>query len=498
MRKNKGITLIALIITVIVMLILAGVAINMTIGDKGIFKRTSETIIIHENAEVYEQLSLKIVDDELGNMIDHTQIDKLSQLKSDGYIDEKGIVNVEAVTKRKMKTGNGSVEAGDVYGIVLIENEYYLFYLDEKQKEKNLGKLFQASEDELLEPTPEDYFIYDPATGGIALKAGFGYYWWGGSSDKVPELGLKTIVIPSEYQGQPVTKIGIVTFCEEAYNRGSDFCYGINVADVERIVLPNTITEIGDNAFLGSTNLKQVNIPNSVTKMGGSVFGRCTSLEEIKLPNSITTIGVRAFEGCQSLKELNIPNSVTEIGEYAFYNASNLTKVNIPNTITKIQHAVFWNTNLQEVTIPHTVTEIGRDAFCGCKFSVIEIPDSVKIIEQSAFSDCRNLKEIVIPNSVTTIRRYTFSGCSSLENVTIPNTLTRIEGNAFQNCTNIQEIRIPSSVKEVIVEKMNKCYPFKGWTSSQKIYVPFKEGELAEGWASEWRTDCEAQIIYQE
>ena len=100
-QSNKGITLIALIITVIVMLILAGVAINMTIGDNGIFKKTAETVVIHENAEVYEQLCLKIVDDELGDRIENTKTDKLSKLKSDGYMDENGIVNVEAVTKRK-------------------------------------------------------------------------------------------------------------------------------------------------------------------------------------------------------------------------------------------------------------------------------------------------------------------------------------------------------------------------------------------------------------
>lgn len=310
-QSNKGITLIALIITVIVMLILAGVAINMTIGDNGIFKKTAETVVIHENAEVYEQLCLKIVDDELGDRIENTKTDKLSKLKSDGYMDENGIVNVEAVTKRKMKTGNGNLEIGDLYGIVSIENEYYLIYLDKNKKEKVLGKLFEISEDELLEPTPEDYFEFAPETGGIALKNGTSYY----STNK--ELGLKTIVIPSTYQGQTVTKIGK----KMGWKYGTQLedlkqlLWGFGWTEVEKIVIPNTVIEIGELIWSDSAK---------------GAFESCSNLKEVVIPNSVKIIGNSTFKKCSSLQEITIPTSVTNVGSYAFYHCTNLQKIYVP------------------------------------------------------------------------------------------------------------------------------------------------------------------------
>lgn len=152
------------------MLILAGVAINVTIGDNGIFKKTADTVIIHENADVYEQLCLKIVDDDIDDVMKNTQTEKLSKLKSDGYINEDNSVNANVVTKNNMKTGKGSIGNGDVYVIETLEGsetEYYLMYYNDKKEKKNLGKVFGV---EVLEPSPEDLFYFEPETGKIALK----------------------------------------------------------------------------------------------------------------------------------------------------------------------------------------------------------------------------------------------------------------------------------------------------------------------------------------
>ena len=84
-------------------------------------------------------------------------------------------------------------------------------------------------------------------------------------------------------------------------------------------IIPNSVTNIGDNAFCGCGSLTSINIPNSVTNIGDHAFSGCDSLTNINIPNSVTNIGDSAFWGCGSLTNINIPNSVTNIGDKAFY-----------------------------------------------------------------------------------------------------------------------------------------------------------------------------------
>ncbi len=102
------------------------------------------------------------------------------------------------------------------------------------------------------------------------------------------------------------------------------------------VVIPNSVTEIGDSAFKDCSALTSVTIPNSVTKIGNSAFKNCSALTSVTIPNSVTEIGGSAFRGCRSLTNLNIPNSVTKIGGSAFRDCSSLKSVTIPNSVTKI------------------------------------------------------------------------------------------------------------------------------------------------------------------
>ena len=95
-RKNEGITLIALIITVIVMLILAGVAINLTVGDNGIFKKSDEGAKIYKNAANNEATSLNEIDKEMGDLIDQYHNDENKNYTMvDGVPVPKGFTHTE-------------------------------------------------------------------------------------------------------------------------------------------------------------------------------------------------------------------------------------------------------------------------------------------------------------------------------------------------------------------------------------------------------------------
>ena len=153
--------------------------------------------------------------------------------------------------------------------------------------------------------------------------------------------------------------------------------YSDEDTEITNLIIPNSVTSIGNAAFAGCSSLTSITIPNSVTSIGDGAFYLCYGLTSVTIPNSVTSIGGSAFEGCSGLTSITIPNSVTSIGDYAFCDCSGLTSITIPNSVTSIGNWAFSNcSGLTSVTIGSGVTSIGERAFEG-----VDIPTVISLIE---------------------------------------------------------------------------------------------------------------------
>ena len=188
----------------------------------------------------------------------------------------------------------------------------------------------------------------------------------------------------------------------------------------------------------------KLEIPSSymgkpVTAIGNNFIGFYDQmLTAVVIPDSVTSIGDWAFYDCSSLTSITIPDSVTSIGDYAFYDCSSLTSVTIGNSVTSIGERAFrYCSSLTSISIPDGVTSIGGSAFEGCSsLTSITIPDSVTSIGDSTFSSCRNLTKITLPNSITSISRYAFFYCSSLTSIQFGGTIAQWNAMSFGSAWN--------------------------------------------------------------
>ena len=202
----------------------------------------------------------------------------------------------------------------------------------------------------------------------------------------------------------------------------------------------------GWSKFIGRRSLTSLVIPDSVTNIGDYAFSGCSSLSSVVIPDRVTSIGDCAFENCSSLTDIVIPDGVTSIGDCAFENCFSLTGI----------------------VIPDSVTGIGKFAFSGCSsLSSVVIPDSVSCIGSGAFKNCSSLSSLVIPDCVTSIGNYAFAYCKSLTDIVIPNSVTSIGDNAFRHCSSLSSVVIPESVVNL------NGNPFCRWDGGLKCLSPY-------------------------
>jgi len=309
---------------------------------------------------------------------------------------------------------------------------------------------------------------------------------------------------------------GAMAPCEEGKAPWNDYA-----GEAEDIILADSVTEIGDNAFAGFKSVKSVEL-GSVEAIGSGSFKDCTGITDIDFPESLTTIGESAFEGCTGIKQTELPAVLRTVGASAFRNCTALSSVKLPAAVESVGAQAYEGcTSLKDVFIHSKTAEIGDKAFgyqsderktpgfamitysgtpaakyaeesginavtaegsCGesAVWAFDEETGVLFIYGTGAVSDFSTtspapwaqapeggeavigkIREVRFDSGITSIGNAFLSGASALTKVSLPEGLVHIGNSAFQGCTSLERILIPASVTEIGSSAFQKCENLK-------------------------------------
>ena len=174
-------------------------------------------------------------------------------------------------------------------------------------------------------------------------------------------------------------------------------------------------------------------------------------ISKVVVPNSIQLIKDQAFMSMPSLITVALPNSIKEIPIRCFANDINLDHIVIPEGITDIKDYAFnFCPELKSVTFPSSLKEIGVEAFYHCeKLDDVIFNEGLKVIHKSAFGGAISLRSIKMPSTLKRLEDAAFETCQGLVNVTLNEGLEYLGGAVFILTSQIRTVEIPASVKEI-------------------------------------------------
>ena len=289
-------------------------------------------------------------------------------------------------------------------------------------------------------------------------------------------------------------------------------------SSLRSIVIPKSVTKIGNSAFSCCKELTHVALPDYLEEIEDFAFFGCSQLGHIALPDSLKKIGKNAFDGCSKLEHIDLPDGLSEIGFSAFEGCSKLEHVDLPDGLSRIDYWAFQGSGLKEVRIPKSCASLQKGTFNKClELESVTLHDGVEKIDSFVFWDCPKLKEIyvpvktdigdwafdkdcliqpsrdknfntaepslfkivdgvvteyydyqtevVLPAGITAIGENVFQS-TSLRSVVIPEGVTRMAKNAFLGCRQLTHVSLPNSLKEI------GEWAFRGCSKLEHIDLP--------------------------
>ena len=441
-KDKNGITLVALVVTVVVLIVLAGVSINLVIGNNGIITKAQVAKTSTELAKYKEELS---------------------QWKINKKMEDNNFVEDTLSAGKNNLTYGGVKQEGNIKTIIQDLDDSYLDEVEIIKGELiiNTTNKSKLEGSKVAEVSSNPYIIKE----GELKSAGTNLELM--SSDG-------TVTIPEN-----VTKIGAGAFS--------------SLVGLKTVIIPGTVKEVGANAFAYNTTLEKVIMEEGTEIIGEQAFFGCTGLSEINLPDTINSVGKFSMSNSKITK-LSVPASLKTIGTYAFHNLVELQTVNIPEGVETIRYYAFENCKkLETITIPSTVTNIENGAFASCNSLIqINLKTNNFIYKEGMLLSkdgnrtifvskklLENTDTLNIPEGIKSLT-VSLESFTNIKNVNIPKSLTYIAEGYIPRY--VENITIAEGNENFYVEN-KQLYTgttlLKSYTGKEKVTV--KEGTLTIG-----------------
>ena len=393
--EKRGITLISLVITIIALLILAGVSIAMLTSDNGIITNAQKSKIsttfstYKEEVELYKNSKIAENTNFLENTLEASKISLSYNTKKE---DEKG--NIKSIIT--------TINDKDLEKFEIIKGKLLI-----NTKDINEIKVAQSLG---IQVNP-----YDITEEGELLSSD-------GNLLLVDENG--TLKIPDT-----VTKIGEGAFAQ--------------VAGLKTIIIPGSVKEIGTNAFTNNLTLETVIMEEGVQIIGVTAFSNCQKLKNISMPESLLEIKYGAFYKCLLVEKIKIPSKITKIERDTFGGANSLKEIVLSDNTEIILSGAFAFTSFEEIVLPKKIKEIESGVFNGnLKLSNIMVEgENPQYVYETGMLMSKNKENIVFISD-----KY----LKDINIFTIPEGIRRFNI-SLNNYTNITKIIIPETIEYISV-----------------------------------------------
>lgn len=425
LKNERGITMISLAATIVIMLILTAVTLSFTVGENSSINRAVESTNESKVAGVQELFQFYVSDD---------------------YADEKDVF-VDLLVKGYVKKIN-NLEGKSIFYITKtgIENiaphfadttsdEYIYQILPELESNDEIT----ISDEQFENLKDTDIYVVD-RTLSVAYLTGNQMYgnvvfaeseimttekWWLAESDQNKQEIIKKVTIDNiSYEASNITGEAKILGTDQI-NISSNLVFpdSISVEFSETEIMEVKVTEIAVDAFAKSKNVNvncnSISFPDSLKIIGEGAFSGQSNLNSITIGNGLVEIGDRAFKECTNLHGVfAFPASLKSIGEEAFYQLQNGEKA--------FDFAQCKN-----------LESISKKAFYGCNsIKILNFSEGLKVIEEQAFANCMNcqLTEIQFPSTLTMIGPKAFENFYNITgNIVLKNPNTTYETNSFRS-----------------------------------------------------------------
>ena len=253
---------------------------------------------------------------------------------------------------------------------------------------------------------------------------------------------------------------------------------------LRRVVLPDSLQQIGEMAFSGCAHLSAVAIPSAVARVGTLAFAKCASLTRVVIAPGVQTLGPSCFSKCVSLTRVDVPSSVQSFGGGVFFGCGKQLTLHGAAGSRAEQYARLYGVAFDSeswrqdeqlilreeadgsltvlgprqeapalIEIPselcgRRVARIAPKAFFACgSIARLVVGGGVREIGESAFFGCRSLASLSLERGLERMGDSAFAGCERLSQVTFPYGMAQVGRMAFFGCTRLAYVKLPASTR---------------------------------------------------